>query len=90
MRVCIPDLIRVIELFDHRAPFGFAMVADHGALLVFPQQVHRHTGSIGFRVELCAHHVLVEAEGHDGAFEGTCGLSFSMARMAPPSWRMRW
>lgn len=67
------DLIGIIELGDHVLPFFFAVFGDDGGLAVLPLEVHAHAGGIGFGMELGADHIVIEADRHEGSFQGYMG-----------------
>ena len=69
MRIGPEDFIRVVQVFDHRFPFFISMAFDDRFFLFFSLQVHAHTNGIGFRMELCADHVIRKTDGHDGPFK---------------------
>lgn len=84
------DLVRVFELVDHAFPFLFAMFGDNDLFAVVTAEIHAHACGVGFGMELGADHVVGKADRHDRSFQGTWGLSFSMARMRPPMSAIRW
>src|SRR6186713_69990 len=44
------------------------MFFDHCFFLVLSLQVHAHAYCISFRVKLCADHIIIKTDSHDGSF----------------------